>query len=33
MNAINPASRASAGADGDGIKVGLHVPGVGAGSK
>jgi probable F420-dependent oxidoreductase len=33
MSAISPASRASAGADGDGIKVGLHVLGVGTGSK
>jgi probable F420-dependent oxidoreductase len=33
VNAISPASRASAGADGDGIKVGLHVLGVGTGSK
>lgn len=38
MSAISPASRASAeingsGTDGDGIKVGLHVLGVGSGSK
>jgi probable F420-dependent oxidoreductase len=33
MSSISPASRASAGADGDGIKVGLHVLGVGTGSK
>jgi probable F420-dependent oxidoreductase len=32
MGAINPASRASAGIDGDEIKVGLHVLGVGTGS-
>ncbi|HUB38037.1 MAG TPA: LLM class F420-dependent oxidoreductase [Streptosporangiaceae bacterium] len=33
MNAISPASRASAGTGGDGIKVGLHVLGVGNGSR
>jgi hypothetical protein len=33
VSSISPASRASAGADGDGIKVGLHVLGVGTGSK
>ena len=33
MSAISPASRARAGIDGDGIKVGLHVLGVGTGSK
>jgi len=33
VSAISPASRAGAGADGVGIKVGLHVLGVGTGSK
>jgi alkanesulfonate monooxygenase SsuD/methylene tetrahydromethanopterin reductase-like flavin-dependent oxidoreductase (luciferase family) len=33
VSAISAASRVSAGSDGDGIKVGLHVLGVGTGSK
>jgi probable F420-dependent oxidoreductase len=33
VTAISPASRASDGAAGDGVKVGLHVLGVGDGSK
>jgi hypothetical protein len=33
MSAISPVSRANAGVDSDGIKVGLHVLGVGTGSK